>query len=337
MSDSGTSSSARPVFVVGCPRSGTTLLYNMILSSGGFALFPIESHTFDILGKRFPNLTSLSGRKRLLEYYLRTNRFAVTGLDRAAIEPRVMNGCRNIGDFLKIVMEEMCRKQGVRRWAEKTPHHVLYIREIKRMIPDALIVHIIRDGRDAALSRVNIHHEDRPNIANPDPVGFYLGEWGGRMLAAGVDWEWKLREGRAAGREIGQDYYELHYEDLVREPRETLAKLSNFIAYSLDYDRILQAGVGAVGRPDTSFPGESFNPVGRWQRQCSPDELAKFEAAFGDCLEELGYALATDPQDRRKAFPASACRAWGLSQLRLRHWLKLNTPLGRRAAWGVEL
>src|SRR5438445_2307128 len=45
---------SRPVFVVGCARSGTTLLHHMILSSGDFAVFPIESDTFRFLGPRFP-------------------------------------------------------------------------------------------------------------------------------------------------------------------------------------------------------------------------------------------------------------------------------------------
>ena len=63
-----------------------------------------------------------------------------------------MAECRNGGDFLRIVMEEMCRKQGVERWAETTPDHLLYISWIKETIPDALVIHVIRDGRDVALS-----------------------------------------------------------------------------------------------------------------------------------------------------------------------------------------
>jgi sulfotransferase family protein len=339
MSPCGTNSNAKPVFVVGCPRSGTTLLYDMILSSGDFALFPAESHAFDIVGKRFPDLASLKSRKRLLEFFLQTKTFAVTGLARAAIEPKVLNGCLNIGDFLRIVMEEMRRKQGARRWVEKTPNHILYIGEIKRLIPDALIIHIIRDGRDTALSMANMHlAQDAPLFMRKvGPSRVYPLECGGRLLASGVRWRWMVRNARAAGKEIGSDYYELRYEDLVQEPRETLAKLGDVIGHDLDYDRILRAGVGAVRQPDTSFPGQSFNPVGRWKKLYSPDELAKFEAAVGDCLEELGYALVTDPQERRNSFSVSACRVLGVSQLSLKYWLKLNTPLGRLAGSGAEL
>src|ERR1700731_1147098 len=65
-----TSSGARPVFVVGCPRSGTSLLYHMILSSGDFAVFPLESGAFCDLRLEFPNLGSLRQRRSLLEFWL---------------------------------------------------------------------------------------------------------------------------------------------------------------------------------------------------------------------------------------------------------------------------
>src|SRR6267143_5787727 len=144
--------STRPVFVVGCPRSGTTLLQHMILSAGDFAFSPSESDIFAYFGAKFPRLTSLKERKKALEFFLQTERFAGLGLERSDIEPRILKECQNIGDFLRILMEEMCRKQGVHRWVEKTPDHALYISQIKRSIPESLIVHIIRDGRDVALS-----------------------------------------------------------------------------------------------------------------------------------------------------------------------------------------
>lgn len=320
------SSSTRPVFILGCPRSGTTLLYHMILSSGGFAGYAFESDTFRILGPKFPGLTSLRNRKKLLEFWLRSSNGAESGLERSDIEARVERECRNIGDFLRIVMQEMCRKQGTRRWAEKTPDHVLSITEIKRLIPDSLIVHIIRDGRDAALS-----------LANFGRIRPYLFQRGSKMLSFGVYWKWLVRKGRASGRKIGRDYYELRYEDLMEKPRETLAALGDFIGHNLDYDRIAQTGVGSVSRPNTSFQNldspKSGSAVGRWRRQYSPKELAEFEALVGDGLEEMGYSLATAPQQRRATLFTAGISAFYLAQLELKYQLKSHTPLRRLAGW----
>jgi len=223
-------------------------------------------------------------------------------------------------------MEEMCRKQGVRRWAEKTPDHILCISQIKRLIPDSLVVHIIRDGRDAALS-----------LANFGRIRPFFWQRGSKLLSFGAYWKWMVRKGRATGRIIGRDYYELHYEDLVEKPRETLAHLGDFIGHNLDYERIAQVGVGSVSRPNTSFQTLAtpvgLSPVGRWRSQYTPEDLARFETLVGDCLEDTGYSLATCPQRRHRSLSAAALSAFYVSQLEFKHQLKSHTPLRRLAGW----
>ena len=144
--------SQAPVFVLGCGRSGTKFLYHTLLSAGGFAVYHAESNAFNLLGVRFGNLARRGNRRQLLDAYFTSKLFQRTGLDRKEIEERVMEDCRNAGDFLRIVMEAIARKQGVNRWAESTPLHLLYLPLIKKVIPDALVVHIIRDGRDVTAS-----------------------------------------------------------------------------------------------------------------------------------------------------------------------------------------
>ena len=146
------SRSSAPVFVLGSPRSGTTLLYHMLLSAGDFAVYRAESEALHLLEPRFGDLSVERNKRRLMQAWLKTRLFAATGLDAAPLQERVMAECRNGGDFLRIVMEETARRQGVARWAECTPDHLLYLPRIKQTIPEALVIHIIRDGRDVALS-----------------------------------------------------------------------------------------------------------------------------------------------------------------------------------------
>src|SRR5713226_65909 len=68
-----------PVFVLGCPRSGTTVLYHMLLSAGGFAVYRAESNVFNLLVPRFGDLRSEKNRRRLLDYWLRSKLFHVSG------------------------------------------------------------------------------------------------------------------------------------------------------------------------------------------------------------------------------------------------------------------
>src|SRR6266436_4997782 len=92
--------SKAPVFVLGCGRSGTKLLYHTLLSAGGFALYHAESNTFNLIGLRFGNLARRDNRRKLLDHWLRSKLFYRSGLTREEIEPRILEECRNAGDFL---------------------------------------------------------------------------------------------------------------------------------------------------------------------------------------------------------------------------------------------
>src|SRR5271154_7562890 len=94
--------SKAPVFVLGCGRSGTKFLYHTLLSAGGFAVYHAESNAFNLLGLRFGNLARRSNRRQLLDAYYTSMLFQRTGLDPQDIDARVMEECRNSGDFLRI-------------------------------------------------------------------------------------------------------------------------------------------------------------------------------------------------------------------------------------------
>ncbi len=320
--NSGVSSRSKaPVFVLGCGRSGTTLLYHMLLSSGNFAVYRTESNVINLLEPRFGDLSVARNKRRLLDAWYETRLYTLSELEKAPLEERVMAECRNGGDFLSIIMEQMARKQGVERWADTTPEHLLHLHRIKETIPNALIIHIIRDGRDSALSTEKQGYIRRlPWDKTPS------------VMVAGIYWEWMVNKGRKDGRDLGADYTEVRFEDLVGSPRETLARLGSFIDHDLDYDRIQKVGIGSVSAPNTSFTAgspETFNPAGRWKSSYTPENLATFEELVGGTLKELGYELGTT--DRRVLNRA------GLKRMRATYrkyfdsklYLKAKTPLGK--------
>jgi hypothetical protein len=276
-----------PVFVLGSPRSGTTLLYDMLLSAGGFAVYLAESNVFNLLVPRFGDLTSLSNRTRLLDSWLNSRLFLASGLDRAPISRRIVEECSNGGDFLRIVMEEICSLQGVQRWAENSPEGMLYLPTIKKLIPEALFVHIIRDGRDVATSLGRLHY-----------VRAFPWEERHSLIACGLYWQWMVEHGRNFGNSVGGDYLEVHFEDLLTRPQEILHQIGRFIDHPLDYEVIRQVAYGSVSKPNTSFrtdsPATEFNPMGRWKKSFSPAQLLRFERLVGNTLQDLGYAPATN-------------------------------------------
>lgn len=274
-----------PVFVVGCPRSGTTLLYDMLISSGHFANYRVESRVFDKVTPPFGNLKSARNRTRLIEAWLQSDYFQRSGLEAEDIRAKLLTECRNAGDFLRIIMESIARNQGVERWAEKTPRHLLYIPQIKETIPDALFVHIIRDGRDVAASMSRMRWE-----------GAFPWDTRHRLLVCGLYWRWLVQKGREYGRRLGPDYLEVRYEQLVQHPKETLATLGDFVHADLNYDHIRQNAIGAVSKPNTSFRDEArrgtFSPVGRW-KDFADLEAARMEGLLVPLLRDLGYETNT--------------------------------------------
>ena len=309
-----------PVFVLGCPRSGTTMLYHMLLSAGNFAVYRTESNVFNLLVPRFHGMRSKNQRKDLLDVWLRSRLFRASGLNAGEISSKIMNDCRSGGDFLRTVMQEIARQQGVQRWADCTPEHLLHIEEIKREIPDALFVHIIRDGRDVALSYA------KQGWSHPLPF-----DRDRTLEVAGLYWQWLLRKGRAQGKGVGADYMEVRFEDLVNQPQLMLSQIGRFIGQDLDYQRIQAAGIGSVSRPNSSFGEEShetFNPVSRWKSKMSPEQIAEFEELVGDFLQRLGYPLISK-QPEKRSLRAARMSAIYQALFETKHWMRARTPLGR--------
>jgi hypothetical protein len=313
--------SKRPVFVLGSPRSGTTLLYHMILSAGNFAVYRTESNVFNLLAPRFGNLSIRANRQALMKVWLGSKLYTRSGLGAAQIKKKILEECTDAGSFMRIVMGEMARQQGVERWADCTPDHLLYLAEIKKAIPEALVIHILRDGRDVALSL------DKQRWIRPFPW-----DRDQSLLVAGFYWEWIVNQGRKNGGTLGGDYIEIHFEDLIQQPRQTLAQLGKFIQHDLNYDRILKVGIGSVSDPNTSFGSASgegaFNPVGRWRTQFSAEQLTTFETLLGPTLASLGYPLVSNAP-RAPNWKARSSQSMYETWFGAKVWLKSKTPLGR--------
>lgn len=309
-----------PVFIVGCPRSGTSFLYHLLLSAGGFAEFHTQMNAYDVLGPVYGPLDSVKNKKRMMTDWLHSKAFQVSGLNAEQIEAKILSECRSVADFLRIIMEEVARNQGVDRWADSTPTNVPHMLRIASDFPQAQFLHIIRDPRDIALS-LEKRKWTRPLPWHKDKA----------LLAAGLYWEWIVRKGRKYGAQLSSRYMELRYEDLVQKPREILPRVGQFLRHDLDYDRIKQASVGSVKTPLTSF-GEDlkhgeFNPVGRWKEKFPPKQLRQFEDLIGDYMAERGYLRSTPP-GRELLFVGRNRFVYG-QFYELKQWAKVNTPLSR--------
>ena len=325
-----------PVFVMGCHRSGTNLLYDMLLSAGGFAIYRGSLPVFETLIPRFGSMENRGNREKLLQTWLRSKGFRRTGLDAEPLSTRILDDCRSGGDFIRIVMDAVAENQGVSRWAAYDPDNVLHMQRLKASIPNALFLHIIRDGRDIALSL--------KKMGGFNPLPWDRSETNS-LVATALYWEWMVRNGRNHGRLFPSDYLEIHYEELTTNPHDVLQRVGSFLDHDLDYDRIQAAGLGRLSETNSSFRDEAqennnnnkekLNPLGRWRERLARTDVAAIEAAVGECLEQTGYALSLPEAERRPGIRESAKRALYRNFLNTKMWLKLNTAAGRRVNLSV--
>lgn len=311
---------------MGCHRSGTNLLYDMLLSSGGFAIYRGFLPIYKILIPRFGSMDKPQNREKILQTWLRSKGFRRTGLNADQLSERILNECRNGGDFIRVVMDSVAQSQQAPRWAVYDPDNVLHVERVKRDIPNAIFVHIIRDGRDIALSL--------KKMGGFSPLPWDRGQTDS-LVATALYWEWMIHRGRTAGSKFPEDYIEIRYEDLITTPHETLSRLGSFIEHDLDYDRIQTAGLGRLSETNSSFREEAakekINPLGRWKERLAPGDVAAIEATVGDCLVENGYQLSLPAPERRRGLRQSFMRAMYPAFLGGKLAVKLHTPIGRLA------
>lgn len=313
--------SQQPVFVIGCHRSGTNLLYDMLLSAGGFAVYRGYLPIYKMLIPRFGSMESPQSRKQIVDTWMHSKGFRRSGLEAGDLATKLLQDARNGGDFIRIVMDSVARQQGTPRWAVYDPDNVLYLPKIKADIPEALFVHIVRDGRDIALSLRKMG-EFRPIPWNRKPAS---------LAATALYWRWMVQKGRRNGGLFPDDYLEVRYEELVSTPQQTLQTLGRFVGRHLDYAQIQRNRLGRLQESNSSFrdsrgPAES-NPISRWKKMLSPEEVERVEALVGDCLQESGYELST--RARKPALSEAWMRNIYPALLSAKLWLKTGTPAGR--------
>jgi hypothetical protein len=175
-------------------------------------------------------------------------------------------------------------EHGKRWWGDKTPRYLTHINLLADLFPMARFVHVIRDGRDVALSEVDLHRLHR------------------RAASIAFMWRRKLRAGRAAANAVGERYTELRYEDLLSEPERELRRICRFLGFGFE-PAMLVHDPEAIREGLRKMPASAraqhqhlllppTNGLRDWRTQMSQREIAEFEAIAGKVLMESGYPLA---------------------------------------------
>jgi hypothetical protein len=281
-------------FIVGAPRSGTTLL-RLMLDAHPDLCIPPETHFLpSVLG-----LTGSDAELRDAFYHAVTSasRWTDFGIPAEVFSaslacPSEFSIASGVRAFY-VTYAMGCRK---RRWGDKTPGYAIHIAQIQEALPEAHFIHLIRDGRDVSISNREAWWKFSPHACEAARL-----------------WVGLIEETRRQAR-CCPNYLEVRYEDLIGNPAGILRRICEFIqlpysplmeTYYLEANsRMSELGdwVGDNGEvvatrsqrleihqmverpPDTSR-------AGRWRHIMTPQEIWEFQKVAGETLRDLGYDL----------------------------------------------
>lgn len=257
-------------------------MFRLMLDSHPDLAVPGESHFIPDL-HRHRRRYSIAGEldaRRLVADIMRTLHFRLWGIPEAAVWGRIEALERpEFADVVGAVFSAYADHHGKARWADKTPIYVLSMTLLARLFSGARFIHLIRDGRDVALSYLSV-------------------PWGPTTTwQAARKWRRDVQAGRRAGRALGPArYMEIRYEDLVAHPKEVLAATCSFADLPF-HEGMLDYHFHASERiewPDgMQFHASATKPPASgardWRTQMPDSDLKAFEAVAGQLLDELGY------------------------------------------------
>ena len=201
------------------------------------------------------------------------------------------------GDAIRAFYGYYAERQGKPRWGDKTPGYATKMRRIWRALPEARFIHMIRDGRDVAVSLERrqsgpLHRGGREPLEPPDPQDAQTR--GDPAALHGAPLRGPRQRTRRASCGKVSAFVELDYDPAMlsyhERSQERLRELERPLRAE-EGKRGLTAESRLESHALTAEPPRT-DRVGAWREELAPEDVAIFEKRAGKLLEELGYDRA---------------------------------------------
>jgi len=285
-----------PVFIVGAPRSGTTMLQYILDDLPDLSMPTGESHFIVPLYRdqaAYPDIGTSAGMRRLLRtlhdfnaQFLDTDLHGVKFDVDTLAQSFLAEGRANIRDVVTGIFEHNARGLGKARWGDKTPYYALHLDKLVEWWPDARIIHLVRDGRDVALSLFGRKHDF--SVYNI----YYAAQYWQKYVDVCREQGCRLPPGQ---------YLELRYEDVLNDKDAAMRTVCDFIGEPMPLSAPQVVGLSAASR---QLKTVNRNNQQKWRQALNTWQIRVFESEAGATLEQSGYPLMTSP--RRLPLPIRA-------------------------------
>jgi hypothetical protein len=290
------------LFVLGCQRSGTTLLQHILDSHPDIAVMQ-EAGWFGTWYEQGMGVTPQGyATADLIPRLMRTSKNVDLGVSVDDLV-KMLEGGETIlyCDFISSLFDRFGASRRKPLSGTKNPDYLRHLPTLNHLWPDAKFIQIIRDGRDVCLCASD-RWKGKPEFQG---FPFLLYESPDRIFDAWNDdpvittalwWEKNVRLGSEFGKALGPErYYEMRYEALVTQPYEECLGLCEFLGVKFDsamlkHEKNFKPREGPGGKILHARVGLPITSGLRdWRTEMTQPELGRFEAAGGQLLDDLGY------------------------------------------------
>lgn len=276
------SGNSEPFFILGCGRSGTSLLSRMLNQHPRIAV-PYESHLFNTFYDwlhLYGDLQEEKNLERLVADILSTDVMRDWDPCLSQKEVRGQIQQKDFGGVVEALLSTYALKTGKARWGEKTPQHVYCWDAISQLFPQSRVIHIVRDGRDVALSLLR---------ARFGPKSIY---------GCATYWNRYLNEIEKLKETISPDsIHQVKYETLLEHPESELRAICSFLGEHFAPEMLEFHKNKSIYKTDIENQQNLMNPLlkdnkQKWRREMSHQQLTIFESVSGKYLVNYGYDLS---------------------------------------------
>ncbi len=277
-------------FIAGVQRSGTTLL-SVLLSKHPDILMERRSIAFRIITS-FDNLYDLlpfnlnEDKNDFLEWLIEND---LDGRLANLLKGEELKNSSNIRDLIQKSIDLKLEKENKQLWGDKSPNLEHFLKDIRFLMPQCKILHIVRDGRAVAYS---MSTRSSRNL----------------LLSAQKWFEGNIR-GLVNQDIIGKEYYKIiRYEDLISKPELVMRSVCEFL--NIDFHSAILNPDDDQIPEDKKYVKSTFDKskLDKWKVQLSKKEIFKIEKIQGPLLKRLGYQLDT-PENLFRHQPLSVWSA----------------------------
>jgi hypothetical protein len=287
-----------PVFIVGAPRSGTTLLAVLLDRHSNIAIGP-ETHFFSVFIPQNWAHRTPETYEQLVDSALEYQRIADFRLDREQLLRHFKQYELSFANLLRAIIEVHAIRNFKLRPGEKSPLHLAHVPALLDQFPESRVICVLRDGRDVVRSLLEVPWA---TPGNPRRFRLFCMRWNDAVEEM-IHYEKTVPPDR---------FLIVKFEDVLRQPKSELEKICSFIGEEFEPTQ-LEGAQSSNAVPDwekkwKNKASEMPDPerIEAWRKSSDQKQIWIMNSIMGTMLERVGYSATKlegcSPAMRAKLF-----------------------------------